>query len=205
MKIIAVLRGRAHLYTDGGASTHLMEGDVALLSHRSWLALRGGSQQETARGTPPPVGWSSGSLLDTAEQADTVLGGHVQLGPTGRELLYPGLPPVNHVHGTHPAARRLRAVLSLLLEESSGRIQWFVPTLPSDARSLSRKISMGATALVRVERIRTKAPFALTATALGLGPAQTGAFRDTALAERCTLDNSGHTPMYVLAAGHPHP
>ncbi|MEU5902437.1 MULTISPECIES: SagB/ThcOx family dehydrogenase [unclassified Streptomyces] len=46
--------------------------------------------------------------------------------------------------------------------------------------------------------------FALTATALGLGPAQTGAFRDAALAERCTLDNAGHTPLYVLAAGHPH-
>lgn len=47
--------------------------------------------------------------------------------------------------------------------------------------------------------------FALTATALGLGPAQTGAFRDSALAERCTLDNTGHTPLYVLAAGPPHP
>ncbi|WP_208870204.1 SagB/ThcOx family dehydrogenase [Streptomyces monomycini] len=47
--------------------------------------------------------------------------------------------------------------------------------------------------------------FALTATALGLGPAQTGAFRDAALAQRCTLNNTGHTPLYVLAAGRPHP
>ncbi|GCD43534.1 hypothetical protein GKJPGBOP_03215 [Streptomyces paromomycinus] len=47
--------------------------------------------------------------------------------------------------------------------------------------------------------------FALTATALGLGPAQTGAFRDALLAERCSLDNTGHTPLHVLAAGHPHP
>ncbi|MEV8228076.1 SagB/ThcOx family dehydrogenase [Streptomyces sp. NPDC079167] len=45
--------------------------------------------------------------------------------------------------------------------------------------------------------------FALTATALGLGPAQTGAFRDSAVAGRCGLDNTGHTPLYVLAAGHP--
>ncbi|WSU69155.1 SagB/ThcOx family dehydrogenase [Streptomyces sp. NBC_01102] len=36
--------------------------------------------------------------------------------------------------------------------------------------------------------------FALTATALGLGPAQTGAFRDSAIAGRCGLDNTGHTP-----------
>ncbi|MET7646523.1 SagB/ThcOx family dehydrogenase [Streptomyces sp. NPDC005426] len=47
--------------------------------------------------------------------------------------------------------------------------------------------------------------FALTATALGLGPAQTGAFRDSAVAGRCGLDNTGHTPLYVLAAGHPEP
>ncbi|MBB5954414.1 SagB-type dehydrogenase family enzyme [Saccharothrix tamanrassetensis] len=47
--------------------------------------------------------------------------------------------------------------------------------------------------------------FALTATALGLGPAQTGAFCDTPIAERLGLDNIGHTPLYVLAAGTPHP
>lgn len=47
--------------------------------------------------------------------------------------------------------------------------------------------------------------FALTATALGLGPAQTGAFHDSLVAASCTLDNSGHTPLYLLAAGHPHP
>ncbi|GAA2260470.1 dehydrogenase [Streptomyces ruber] len=47
--------------------------------------------------------------------------------------------------------------------------------------------------------------FALTATALGLGPAETGAFRDTPVARRCTLDNTGHTPLHVLAAGHPGP
>ncbi|MFE6686244.1 SagB/ThcOx family dehydrogenase [Streptomyces sp. NPDC057743] len=45
--------------------------------------------------------------------------------------------------------------------------------------------------------------FALTATALGLGPAQTGAFKDALVAERCGLDNVGCTPLYVLAAGHP--
>lgn len=47
--------------------------------------------------------------------------------------------------------------------------------------------------------------FVLTATALGLGPGQTGAFRDTLIAERFGLDNVGHTPLYLLAAGWPHP
>jgi nitroreductase len=45
--------------------------------------------------------------------------------------------------------------------------------------------------------------FALTATALGLGPFQTAAFADSAVAQACGLDNIGHTPLYILAAGHP--
>ncbi|MGW8380643.1 SagB/ThcOx family dehydrogenase [Streptomyces sp. ODS28] len=45
--------------------------------------------------------------------------------------------------------------------------------------------------------------FALTATALGLGPAQTGAFDDTSAARHCGLDNASRIPVYVLAAGHP--
>ncbi|MEV0151650.1 MULTISPECIES: SagB/ThcOx family dehydrogenase [unclassified Nonomuraea] len=47
--------------------------------------------------------------------------------------------------------------------------------------------------------------FALTATALGLGPFQTGAFHDTAIAELLGLDNTSRTPLYVLGAGHPTP
>ncbi|WP_447008929.1 SagB/ThcOx family dehydrogenase [Saccharothrix sp. DSM 118769] len=45
--------------------------------------------------------------------------------------------------------------------------------------------------------------FALTATALGLGPAQTGAFHDVEVAERCGVDGTGSVPLYVLAAGWP--
>ena len=45
--------------------------------------------------------------------------------------------------------------------------------------------------------------FALTATALGLGPFQTAAFNDSAVARACGLDNIAHTPLYILAAGHP--
>ena len=45
--------------------------------------------------------------------------------------------------------------------------------------------------------------FALTATALGLGPFQSAAFHDSAVAQACGLDNIGHTPVYILAAGHP--
>lgn len=45
--------------------------------------------------------------------------------------------------------------------------------------------------------------FALTATALGLGPFQFAAFHDSSVAQACGLDNIGHTPLYILAAGYP--
>jgi hypothetical protein len=46
--------------------------------------------------------------------------------------------------------------------------------------------------------------FALTATALG--PFQTAAFADSAVTPRnFGLDNIRHTPLYILAAGHPAP
>ncbi|ATE57073.1 SagB/ThcOx family dehydrogenase [Actinosynnema pretiosum] len=44
--------------------------------------------------------------------------------------------------------------------------------------------------------------FALTATALGLGPLQTGAFYDEALARKIGLDNIGSIPVYLLGAGY---
>lgn len=45
--------------------------------------------------------------------------------------------------------------------------------------------------------------FALAATALGLGPFQTGAFHDHALTQRLGLDGATAIPLYVLGAGPP--
>ncbi|MEV0622315.1 SagB/ThcOx family dehydrogenase [Nonomuraea sp. NPDC050404] len=45
--------------------------------------------------------------------------------------------------------------------------------------------------------------FALTATALGLGPFQSGAFDDAAVTERLGLDGTTITPLYMLGAGTP--
>lgn len=45
--------------------------------------------------------------------------------------------------------------------------------------------------------------FALTATALGLGPFQTAAFDDTAVERRLGIDGIDHVALYVLAAGIP--
>lgn len=118
VKIVGVLRGQAHLSADGGVSAHLTEGDVAVLSRRSWLALHSGSQRETAQEIVPPVGWTKPSP-DTTRQPDVVVGGHVRLGPRGGELLHLALPPVGHIRGSAPAAGRLRAVLGLLLQEFS--------------------------------------------------------------------------------------
>ncbi|MGW3325689.1 hypothetical protein [Streptomyces virginiae] len=46
--------------------------------------------------------------------------------------------------------------------------------------------------------------FALTATALGLGPFRTEAFDDTVVESRLGLDSATHSVLYALAAGHPH-
>lgn len=45
--------------------------------------------------------------------------------------------------------------------------------------------------------------FALTATALGLGPFQTAAFRDSELEDALGVDGIAETALYVLAAGIP--
>ncbi|MGW3563899.1 SagB/ThcOx family dehydrogenase [Streptomyces sp. NPDC000941] len=45
--------------------------------------------------------------------------------------------------------------------------------------------------------------FALTATALGLGPFQLAAHHDTALAARLGLNDITHTPLHLLGAGQP--
>jgi len=119
VKIIAVLSGRALLRTDG-ASADLGEGDVAVLARRSRLALHSGPRPGAAREIPPPVGWTDPRGEDAAGQADTVVGAHLRLSPTGRELLLPGLPPLTRVGGTRPGARRLRTVLGLLLDEALG-------------------------------------------------------------------------------------
>ncbi|MEC3920293.1 SagB/ThcOx family dehydrogenase [Nocardia sp. CDC160] len=47
--------------------------------------------------------------------------------------------------------------------------------------------------------------FAMTATALGLGPFQTAICDDLALCEAFTLDGIGQLPLYLLGAGHPSP
>lgn len=47
--------------------------------------------------------------------------------------------------------------------------------------------------------------FAMTATALGLGPFQTGAYDDAALARAFGLDESSCIPVYLVGAGYPNP
>ncbi|MDT0269623.1 AraC family transcriptional regulator [Streptomyces sp. DSM 44915] len=116
LKVVAVLRGSARLATDGGLSARLGAGDVALLSGRSWLTLRGGAGRRAPREIAPPTGWSGqGSAPDGA--GDVVVGGHLGLGVAGRELLRAALPPLSRLPGSAPGAHRLRSVLGLLLAE----------------------------------------------------------------------------------------
>lgn len=122
VKVIAVLRGRAVLSTDGGAPVELEEGDAAVLARRSRLVLHSAPRQGAAREIPPPVGWAAepgDRDGDGPGRPDTVVGGHLRMGPTGREPLLAGLPPLTRVRAAEPGARRIRTVLGLLLDEAA--------------------------------------------------------------------------------------
>jgi AraC-like DNA-binding protein len=103
LKFFAVAGGRARLTTnDAGDPVELVAGDVAVLNGRSWLTLEGGD----GPGDPVEVApAAAGSVLSDADlgSTDAVIGGCIELGPTGKELLLRALPPVAHVPVSSPA------------------------------------------------------------------------------------------------------
>jgi len=123
LALIAVVRGRARLDTDGlDAPIDLKAGDVALLNGRSWLGLR----SVGAGSTPPEVAcgqWPDRvSLFDVdvdVDDADVVIGVRVDLDRAGRALLVQALPPVGHVRASAPTSANLRCSLDRLFEETA--------------------------------------------------------------------------------------
>lgn len=121
LKFIAVVHGRAWLDTDGlDDRIELNSGDVVILNGRSWLTLEGGTGDgEPVRVEPP----SPGSVIEPrdarAEDADVLIGGRVDLNPTGRDLLLRALPPVVHVGPSSAVGPQLRGHVQRLFEEIS--------------------------------------------------------------------------------------
>jgi AraC-like DNA-binding protein len=122
LKLIALVCGRARLSTDGiDAPIELEPGDVAVLNDRSWLALEGGTGDGPPREVAPEENDPSTRLsgADCAED-DVVLGGRVDLNPTGHALLLQALPPVAHVRASAATATNLRGSLDRLFDEVAG-------------------------------------------------------------------------------------
>lgn len=117
LKFVAVARGGARLTADGVDRPLVLEpGDVAVLSGRSWLEVRGGPEDEAPREIDVE---GAGHSPVAEEGADTLLGGHLVLNAVGRALLRQALPPVAHVRAATSAVP-LRARLDQLLAEVAG-------------------------------------------------------------------------------------
>jgi AraC-like DNA-binding protein len=118
LKFIAIVRGRASLSTDGAAAVELVEGDVAILNGRSWLTLEGGTGEGEPVSVEPPAAGSTIADADAAApDVDILIGGRVELGDAGRDLLLRALPPVAHVGATSAVGPQLRAHVQRIFSE----------------------------------------------------------------------------------------
>lgn len=119
LKFIAVVRGHAWLNTDGLTTPReLTSGDVVVLNGRTWLTLEGGTGTGVPVRVEPP---SAGSVIPPgvayADDADVLIGGRVDVNPTGRELLLRVLPSVVHVGPSCTVGPKLRGHVQRLFEE----------------------------------------------------------------------------------------
>ncbi|WP_458040852.1 MULTISPECIES: AraC family transcriptional regulator [Bacteria] len=119
LKFIAIVRGRATLTTDGvGTHFELVAGDVAVLNGRSWLTLEGGDGPgEPVVVDPPSAGSAIADSDVDAADVDILIGGRVDLNPTGKEVLLRALPPVAHVGASSAVAPQLRGHVQRLFTE----------------------------------------------------------------------------------------
>ncbi|GAB3461277.1 AraC family transcriptional regulator [Streptomonospora sediminis] len=122
MKLLAVVRGRVRLDTDGiDRPIGLAAGDVAILNRRSWLELEGGEGDGPRREILPEDEPAAADRIHTGNSTDdVVIGGRVDLNPAGRALLLKALPPVGHVRASAGTPNNLGASLDLLFNEVVG-------------------------------------------------------------------------------------
>ncbi|MET7845329.1 AraC family transcriptional regulator [Streptomyces sp. NPDC005356] len=123
LKFFAMVSGCARLTTDGiDSSVELEPGDVAVLNNRSWLELEGGTGAAPRREILPEENDPATDLLGVDfDTDDVVVGGRVELNPTGQALLLQALPPVGHVRGSAATANNLRGTIHRLFDEVSTR------------------------------------------------------------------------------------
>ncbi|MBB5068482.1 AraC-like DNA-binding protein [Saccharopolyspora gloriosae] len=119
LKFFAMVSGRARVRTDGvDEPIELQPGDVAILNNRSWLHAEGGTGDGPPREISPEEGFPSPHLSGADFGTDDVLiGGRIDLNPTGDALLLQALPPLAHVRGSGVSATNLRGGIYRLFEE----------------------------------------------------------------------------------------
>lgn len=119
LKFIAVVAGRATLTANGvDQPIALVAGDTAILNGRSWLTLEGGDGPGEPVAVEPPSPGSAISDSDVnAADADILIGGRVDLNPTGKELLLRALPHVAHVGASNTVGPELRGHVQRLFSE----------------------------------------------------------------------------------------
>ncbi|HEX2286313.1 MAG TPA: AraC family transcriptional regulator [Mycobacterium sp.] len=122
LKLVAMVCGRARLTTNGlRRPLQLEAGDVAILRGRQWMVLEGGP------GNGPPEEFTMGESdlfvrVAGAEcsDADTLIGGHVDVNAAGEALLVQALPAVGHVRASATEAPNVHAILNRLVDEVTG-------------------------------------------------------------------------------------
>lgn len=119
LKFLAVVRGSARVSTDGvEGPVELVEGDVAVLNGRSWLEAEGGRGAGEPVAVEPPAAGTTISDADLgAPDVDILIGGRIDLNPTGRDLLLQALPPLAHITATSTVGPALRGHLQRLFSE----------------------------------------------------------------------------------------
>ncbi|RAY13555.1 AraC family transcriptional regulator [Actinomadura craniellae] len=123
LKITAVVRGSCRLTLDGTERTvPLVAGDVVVFNGGNSFVLAGGPAARPVDASAAFAA-SPGPVADLGQGRDTVfVGGHIDLGPAGDELLVQALPPLIHVRATADEAPVLRWLLDRILQEmTTGR------------------------------------------------------------------------------------
>ncbi|ABM11784.1 transcriptional regulator, AraC family [Mycolicibacterium vanbaalenii PYR-1] len=122
VKMIGVVCGRVRLATDGYGPIDLEPGDVAILNGCTQVVLKGGPGAAPATKLDVEQSGDAFVRVDGAEcgEADVIIGGHVDVNPTGAALLAQALPRVGLVRASADEATNLHAILNRVLDEVTG-------------------------------------------------------------------------------------
>jgi AraC-like DNA-binding protein len=120
LKIDALVEGRCWLLADGHPPVRLQAGDAVVLSRTGASTLCSDPALPPAEADDVLASVGGGPLKQAGSGHEVVIiGGHVEVGRGGEELLLPVLSRLTHVAGDAAAAAELRRLLHRLLAETT--------------------------------------------------------------------------------------